>query len=117
MTASNKPKNQNLNGLHDLGQITEQENPQPKALPDETAEVLRNTWWKTTRGQDIRMAYYGTRNYETPSDDAQISIDAGGFNLCMYLRSEELRRFARELCTMADHIDNAKNQFSLTTEY
>lgn len=102
MTSADKPKNQNPNGLGNLGQI---------AIKPYRQEPIHTT---DGGGRDIRIAvnYYGTELDPKPDDKAQLCLCCGSFDAAVNLKPSELRALAAQLCKAATAIEDGQNEFA-----
>lgn len=93
MDTLNKPKNQNPDGLHDLGQIT---------IKSKSFEKI-----KDYNGLSIGVRYYGNsiRPNEVPDTEAQINIEQGQWSTAGYFTPEQLRKLAATFCDAARQIE------------
>lgn len=93
MDKLNKPKNQNPNGLHDLGQIHIK------------SKYFDNV--KDHNGLTIAINYYGNKHTPggRPADCAQLSLVQGQWSTCGYFTPEQLRKLAATFCDAARQIE------------
>lgn len=93
MDTLNKPKNQNPDGLHDLGQI------------DIKAKRFKHV--KDRDGLTICPFYYGNQGNPggAPDDHAQVAVIQGPWNTAGFFTAGELREIAAQFCDAARQIE------------